>query len=166
MEVVRSLEKTLGQVYKSAPHLPANARKWLADNVWWIALIGVVLSVLGLLVLVPLFLTALGLSVFVAASGYSYGVNGTWALLSLISLVATTVLMAMAISPLKVKAKKGWTLLFISALVSLVFSVVVDILAFDVFGIVTTALWAAIAGYFLFEIHDQFGAKRVVKDKK
>ncbi len=170
MEAVRSLEKSLGQLYKSAPHTPVTFRKWLGENVWWIALIGVVLSVLSLLVLIPLTFAALGLGAFVAtspyASGYSYASNGVVALVSLTSLVVTTILMAMAISPLKAKAKKGWTLLFISALVSLALSAVIDIIILDVFGLLMTVIWAAIAGYLLFEIHSEFGGKHAVKSKK
>lgn len=166
MEAVHSLEVALGRIYKNTPHLPIGARKWLGDNVWWIALIGAVLSVLSLVVLIPLTLAALGLGILVTLGGYNYGANGLIALISLTSLVVTTVLMVIAISPLKVKAKKGWTLLFISALVSLALSAVIALLTVDIFSLLMTALWAAVAGYFLFEIHGEFGVKHVAKNKK
>jgi len=166
METVRSLEKTIAEWYKNVPHLPPNVRKWLGDNVWWIVVIGVVLSALSLFALIPLTLLALGLSTATVAGlpgAYGYvggGVMGiAWLtiLLSLITLVITTALLALAISPLKSKAKKGWTILFVITLASAVLGVLGNLVSFNIGGIVWTAIWAALEGYFLFEIHNQFG---------
>lgn len=170
MEAVRSLEKTLNDVYRNVPHLPKTFTQWLADNIWWLVIIGVVLSILSLLALIPLALFAFGLSASVATA-YTTDVSsfqGAWLSvgLQLAVLIATTVIEAFAISPLKVKAKKGWTLLFIAALVNTVANIIISLVDFNIFGIVTGLLWAAVWGYVLFEIHGYFGAAHKVAAKK
>jgi hypothetical protein len=161
MESVNELEKTVAQWYKNVPHLPKEFTKWLADNIWWLVVIGVVLAVLGLLALIPLALFSLGLSAGVNAIYPTYTAGGfglVWmgVLLSLVSLVVVTVLEAMAISPLKSKAKKGWTLLFIVAVVNALFSVLSNVVDLNFFGIVMAVVVVAIHGYFLFEIRSYF----------
>lgn len=170
MDTVRNLEKQIAGWYKGLPHLPAEVRSWIGNNVWWLTLIGVVLVGLSLLVLIPLVLAAFGLSALIGTSmlgnyAYTGGLGLAWlsALISLASAVASLVLMALAISPLKVKSKKGWSLLFLSLLVSLVFGIVGDLVTFSIVSIVTSLLWAAVEGYFLFEIRDEFGKKVVAK---
>lgn len=171
MELVHSLEKTLSEWYAKAPHLPAEARKWLADNVWWLAIVGVVLSVFGALSIIGIVFAAFGISAMVATTAYSpyvataFGAVWLAALVGLASIVATAVLLLMAVSPLKIKAKKGWTLLFIVALVSLALQVVSGLVTFDLGAIVVSVLWSAVGAYFLFEIHEYFGAKTKVAAK-
>lgn len=169
MELVHSLEKTLSQWYAKAPHLPVGGRKWLADNVWWLAIVGVVLSVFGALSIIGIVFAAFGLSAMVATSAYSPYVAGAFgavwlsALVGLASIVVTAVLLLMAVSPLKAKAKKGWMLLFIVALISLALQVVSGLVAFDFGGILVAVFWSAVGAYFLFEIHEYFGAKAPAK---
>ncbi len=163
MELVHSLEKTLSEYYAKAPHLPADARNWLASNVWWLAIVGIVLSVFAILSVVGIVFAAFGLSAYFASSMYSpyadVAFNAVWiaALIGLVSLVVTTALLAMAVNPLKSKAKKGWTILFVIALISLVLQVAGDILSFNIPGIIVAVFWAAIGAYFLFEIRGEFG---------
>lgn len=164
MELVYKLEKTVGQLYKNAPHLPVAGQKWLATNVWWLAAIGAAMGALAVLWLVPLALAAMGLSVlFPFAYGGGY-YTGFWfsTVLSLITLVAVTVLTGLAINPLKIKAKRGWNYLFLALVVQTAASVVVSVLAFDfmlVFNLFGAAVSAVIGAYFLFEIHGYFGVK-------
>lgn len=172
MEFVQSLEKSLSQLYKNVPHLPAGGRKWLGDNVWWLVIIAVVISVFGVFALLGALSAAFGLSAYVASSPYAAYASGSWGMVWLVSLIAlaglviTTVLMLMAINPLKTKAKLGWTLLFIILLIELVFGIVGDIVAIDIFGIILSLLWAAVWGYFLFEIRGEFGrAAKPVAEK-
>lgn len=168
MDTVRNLEKQAAGWYKQLPHLPAEVRTWLGNNVWWLVLVGVVLLGLSLLALIPLVLTALGLSAVLGASllgSYSYAGGLAWVsvLFALATAVAVLVLFLLAVSPLKAKSKKGWSLLFLSLLVALVFDLASDIVNMSVFGVVTSLLWAAVEGYFLFEIRDEFGRKVTAK---
>jgi hypothetical protein len=173
MEAVRSLEKTLDGLYKNTPHLPAGGRQWLGDNIWWIALIGAVLSVVGLLTVVPFILAVMGIGASLGepiynmyAPGASFGLYWLTALIAVVNIAASALLLSMAVNPLKAKAKKGWTLVFLSLLISFILTVISDIIIIDIVSIFFTTLWAAIGGYFLFEIHDQFGkvtAKKSIK---
>ncbi len=173
MEQVRALEKTISGWYANAPHLPVNARKWLANNVWWLAVVGIVLSAFAILSIIGILVVALGLSAFVATSVYSapYAgavVGATWlvSLIGLVGLVITVALLAMAVGPLKAKAKKGWTILFVIALISLAVQVVGDLVTFNLAGILVAVLWTGIGAYFLFEIRDEFGVQKVAAKAK
>jgi len=173
METLTSLEKTLSKWYKDLPHLPKGFTDWLAENIWWLVVIGVVLSILSLLVLIPVALIVFGITSGVASTyGYPGAMSVTGAglawlsvTLSIAALVVTTILEAMAISPLKAKAKKGWTLLFAVAVFNLAFNIVSALVEINIFGIITAILWAAVWGYFLFEIRSYFGAKHKAEAK-
>jgi hypothetical protein len=161
MADTKDLEATIGGWYEAMklPHLPKEGQKWLANNVWWLALIGAILSVLGLLAIVPLFLLAVGIGAAVSVVTVAY--SGLFWLSSLITVVAyigTTILLIMAINPLKAKAKRGWQLLFWSYLINFAFAIVSGLIVFSVMSIVTSLIGAAIAGYFLYEIRGYFGA--------
>lgn len=166
MATASNLESTIGGWYKKAPHLPKNAQKWLAENVWWLALIGAVLSVLGLFAIVPLLLVALSLSAAVTpymsvyAPGYAYaGLGWLSIMISSIGYIVTTILLVMAIGPLKERAKRGWNLLFWSFLINFALTIVADIVALNFLALVGALIGAAIGGYLLFEIHGYFGVK-------
>lgn len=160
MGALNQLENTAAGWFKQAPHLPANVKKWLADNVWWLALVGVAISAFGILALLPLLVGA-----SVLTSGYALyaGVDvGRTMLASWIGLgflVAVVVLEAMAIMPLKAKKKQGWNLLFLALLVSILSSLVGLVVTYGVSNIFSAVLTALIGGYFLFEIRDSFAKK-------
>ncbi len=164
MEMLSKLERTILNWFKNIPHLPQNARKWLGDNVWWIVVIGVVLTgiaVLGLLGVLFGNLSALS-SPFVAY--YASATFVVWAvvttIVSLVFVALECLIMAMAISPLKAKQKKGWVLLFASWLLSILAVVVTAVLTLNPFSFITNiifgAIGVAVGGYFIFEIHGQF----------
>jgi hypothetical protein len=170
MDQVHSFEKTAAQWYKNVPHLPKEFTKWLSDNIWWLVVIGVVISVLGLLALIPLALFAFGLSaganaIYPTYTDGSFGLLWVGVLLSLVGYVVVTILEAMAISPLKAKAKKGWTLLFMAVLANVAISILSNVVSVNFIGIVFALLWAAVHGYFLFEIRSYFGAAHKVEHK-
>lgn len=166
-----NLEATIGGWYEkmNLPHLPKEAQKWLANNVWWLALVGAILSVLGLLAIVPLFLLSLSITTIavgaVGAVGYS-GIFWLSALISVVSYVATTVLLFMAVNPLKTKAKRGWQLLFWSYLINFGLAVVSNLVVLNIVSVITSLIGAAIAGYFMYEIRGYFGAHHKVDAKK
>lgn len=170
MEIVKQIENMVARWLKPLPHLPGKGQKWLADNVWWITLVGVIISTLGTLSLIGVTLAAMALigatSGFLYLHGYAAnyvaytGWGVLWLTISIILLIAMVVIMAMAVGPLKEKKSKGWELLFLSTLLSAVFSIFNLLARFDIFnfisGLIFSALAIAIGVYFLFEIKSHF----------
>ena len=159
MEPLTKLEKIILGWYKKLPHLPESARKWLGDNVWWIAVIGLVLTCIGILSV--LFGTLLSTATSVA---YVLPAFAAWQLITgtvlLAFLVIEAILLGLAIKPLQVKQKKGWVLLYLLWLIGILYVVVYAVLTLNPFLFIVQvlfgAIWVAISGYFLFEIHGQF----------
>lgn len=176
MEQLHRLETTFAHWYNGAPHLPKNGRDWLADNVWWMALVGVILGALALAIAVPLLFTSLSLtstlSSYVtddAIHRTAVGMAWTGLALSVVSMVASVVLLTMAVNHLKVKNKQGWNLVFWLYLINFVLNVIGAVVLLNLGGLLSAVLGVAIGGYFLFEIRDNFGSaksKKAVKAKK
>lgn len=177
MKLISQLERTVRGWLKNVPHLPASARQWIGENAWWIAAVGAVVSGLGALgLLLGVFETLSALNNPYVAY-YASSTFVTWvvikSIVSLVFIAVTSVLLAVAISPLKEKQKKGWVLLFAAWLVSALSVVVSAVLTLNPFGLITNlifgALWVALGGYFIFEIHGQFAhteRSKGVKSKK
>ncbi len=159
MEPLTKLEKLILEWYKKVPHLPESFRKWLGDNVWWIAVIGLVFAAISALFV--LFGTLLGSA---AAVAYVLPTFAAWQIVtgvvSLVFLVLEAILLGLAIKPLQNKQKKGWVLLYLLWLLGVVYVVVGAVLTLNPFlfivQILFGAIWVAVSGYFLFEIHSQF----------
>lgn len=177
MELLGKLERTILGWLKDVPHLPIGVRKWIAENIWWIVVIGVVLTGISVLVLVGALFTNLStlgspiISYYASAAFVGWLVVTTAVSLAFVSI--ETVLLAFAVRPLKAKQKKGWVLLFAVWLLGILSAVVGAILTLNVLSflgsIIFGAVWVAISGYFLFEIHGQFAHvehSKGVKDKK
>lgn len=163
MESIRKLESTVAQWYEQAPHLPMKGRVWLAQNIWWIALVGLALGAFGVLsVLTVTFWASTAIGVYGGAAGVAVGSLAFLAvLIALAFSIILLVLLALAIAPLKAGKKKGWDLLFISALLSLASTVVGFLLSFNFGSLLVGLLGTAITGYFLFEIHSYFKVDRL-----
>lgn len=177
MEFLTKLEHKVIGWLKDVPHLPNGARKWLGTNVWWIVVIGVILGALaGLFSLIGLFTLFATLSspvVAYYASSSLIGLAVAKAVIALVFLGAEIALLAFAINPLKAKQKKGWVLLFMSWLVGALSVVVTAVLTLNPFSFIMSiifgALWVALGGYLLFEIHGQFAhveRSKGVQEKK
>ncbi len=161
MEFTNKLETMVSGWVKNLPHLPVAGQKWLAENVWWIALIGAIVSGIGVLFgLVGLLFGGVGAS-------FVYVIDptlATWLVVaSFVSLAFSAVrglLLALAVTPLKAIQKKGWTYLFYTWLLQALAVVVGAVLSLSAFGFISGillgAIGVAITGYFLFEIHGQF----------
>jgi hypothetical protein len=176
MESIHKLENTIEGWLKPFPHLPADWRKWISENVWWIVLVGVILSVIVVMMTIGMIMTAvaaIGAANTVVTSTFgTIGVNvaqvytGWWyiaTIISVVSLVVTIIIEAMAISPLKVLNKKGWDLMFIAYLIGIALSVVSAVLTLTIINLIGTAIGAAIGAYFLFEIRSHFKQAAIVK---
>lgn len=167
MSLVDKLETTVAGWLKSVPHLPTSYQKWIADNVWWLTIIGVIASVISIFMVIGAIMTYLTFP-FGAPAGYYYTqfyATG-WIVKSVLSLlfsVAATVLMAMAISPLQKFQRKGWSLLFLVLLVGVVSTVVGSAAELNpvgfIFGVIWGGIGAAIQAYLLFEVRSYFTAK-------
>lgn len=165
MESLQKLETVIAQWYKDVPHMPENGRKWLATNVWWLALVGTILGAIGIgsalvgMVLAGAVLVGLGGAVGAAITGIAWVV----VTIALAFSVLDVVLGAIAIAPLKVQRKRGWTLLFIIMLLNVVSAVVTFLFSLNVFQLAWSLLLVAIGGYFLFEVRTYFHESPKIK---
>lgn len=163
MESVRKLEYTIAQWHEKMPHLPVKSQVWLAQNIWWIGLVGLVIGSLGVLsVLAVTFWASTAIGLYGGVAG---AVVGSLAFIAVLVALALSILMlallGMAIVPLKAGKKKGWDLLFISAMLSLASTVIGFILSFNFGSLIIGLFGTAVMGYFLFEIYSYFKVDRL-----
>lgn len=168
MEFVNMLEKRVEEILNKMklPALPAVIRSWLGQNIWWIAAVFAVLSAFGVLFALGGILTSLAAMSALPGSWVVGAVVGWGIVTGIVSLIFSAVdatLLGLAVNPLQLKQKKGWTLLFIVWLVgalSIAVSILLGILALNPFAVIGTvifgALSLAISGYVLFEIRREF----------
>jgi len=156
------VEQMIEKWLKAIPHLPKSGQRWLAENVWWMALVCAILSGISVLVLLNTLreLTS-------PVSFYGYVLTSTFTgweifttIVSAVFVIITGLLLAVAVKPLRAIEKKGWTLLFMVSLVQAINVVVGAVLSLSVFGFITQVIFGAIGFaigiYFLFEIRDHF----------
>jgi hypothetical protein len=164
MESIVKLEEMAAERYKGAPHLSKSGQKWLATNVWWITLVGVILGGFGILSIIAatFFASALLVGYAGIAGTALAGLAFSAVLVTLAFSVVVIVLMLMAISPLKALNKKGWNLLFLVLLLQIASLVITFLFNYSLMGLIWGLIMAAIGGYFLFEIREYFtGVKKV-----
>lgn len=173
-----SMSKTEDMVaswFKPLPHLPKTAQKWIAENSWWIVVVGVIASGISILVGISAIFSYMA---FLGNAASYYGVyttspyGGGWIIQSVIALLFSllvVILLATAITPLKSMQRKGWDRLFLVLLVNAASVVVGSILTLSVFGfifgLIFGAIGLAISAYFIFEIQSHFGASHRVLGK-
>ncbi|UTX51438.1 hypothetical protein KI440_00540 [Candidatus Saccharibacteria bacterium TM7i] len=173
MDLLKKLEHTIAGWLKSVPHLPAEGRTWLGNNIWWIVIIGAVacglaiISTLGVLFGSMALFGAVGLPSYVASTVVAWGI--VHSLVALVFLVVQGILFVTAIQPLRAKVKRGWVLLFATLLVgalSIVLNAVLTLSIGDfIVSILMGAIGLAIGAYFIFEIHGEFAHdERLKKD--
>jgi len=169
---IEKIEETLAKWLKPLPHLPVKFTKWVATNLWWIVLIGVVLSALSLIAMFTALFAIfayLNLGTTTVLGHYvtsSYSVFSALAsIVSILFMIGTIVLTAMSISPLKSSLRKGWTLLFMVMLIQATFVVISAVLSGNVFlfvsNLLSGAVGVAISAYLLFELRSYFVGKAV-----
>lgn len=178
MKSIEKLETTVARWLEPLPHLPTSARKWIAQNIWWMIMVGVILSVIGILAMIGGILTTISLlGTTVSVYGYYIAPAYTgWFVFSLIvSLaftIATVALIAMAINPLKVYQKEGWKLLFWAFILRVVAIVINAIFTFNasdsIWTVINGAVGIIIGVYLLYEIRSYFNisVKSKVTSKK
>ncbi|MFZ1249932.1 MAG: hypothetical protein WAR37_00565 [Candidatus Microsaccharimonas sp.] len=177
MNILSKLERTLLTWFKEIPQLPTSLKQWLGANAWWIAVVGALFSGISVLWLV---ITLLGNIAALDGSSVSYYASTTfitWTIVTTSVSLAFTILeclfLSLSVTPLKNMQKKGWVLLFATWLLTAVSVVTEAILSLNPFSFVLSllfgAIWIAVAGYFLYQIHGQFAhveRSKGVKAKK
>lgn len=154
------LEKTLDEIVnkKQPLQLPANARKWLAENVWWLSLIGGILTLYGAFSVWRLSQVANPyLEVARMYGGSAVTDLGAMWYVALAVMVAEGVMLLLAVSKLKTQSKSGWNLLFYTTLLSLVLGVVYLLVPqYGVSSLFGTLVGTAIGWFFLFQVRSHF----------
>lgn len=167
MSLIKTAETTIKGWLKPVPTLPSDARKWLGENVWWIATIGVVALIIGTLMGIQGYTRSMAtLNAFGINYGYGLGLN---VLVSVLFSAVTAILLATAVQNLRAKKKLGWDRLFLVVLVEAAFVVVNAVLTFDVIEFIFTlligAIGLAVGAYLTLEIKSEF-EPHVKKAKK
>lgn len=165
MGIVDKSEKLVADILKSLklPKLPVIVRKWLGDNLWWIALALAILSGIGAL----MGLTTLLGSLAALAVSSVFAVFVGWAVISsaisVIFSAAGAAVLGAAVKPLQLKQRQGWALFFVSwvlGALSTALSVIFGILSLNIIGAMATlifgALWLGVYAYALFEVRSEF----------
>jgi hypothetical protein len=160
---LKKIEETVASWIKPIPHLPTNGRKWLAENFWWLVLIGVILMGMSAIAMLNV-LSLFGNSMNYMMSWYAPAALTGWVyfvtFVSLIFLVIQIVLMSMAINPLKMMKKHGWDLMFLVLLVSTASMIVNFFINYNSLNPITSLLVGVIAfvidAYLLFEVRSYF----------
>lgn len=139
-ELESFLDENLGH---KVPKIPEHWRKTIAKIGPWITLIALIISL-------PIIFAAIGLTAFFApfaamGGAYSWGV---WSGSSLVALVASLILEALALPYLFKLKKEGWAYLFYAILLTLVS----HMLYFDFGGI----LGSIVSLYIIFQIKNQY----------
>jgi hypothetical protein len=164
MENVRKLEVMMASWYKNMPHLPKNGQKWLAENIWWLMLVLVVIGAMGVAsVIMATFFAGVLLSTIGPVGAAVGGIALVAVIVTMLFSIVILVLSAMAVSPLRMLLKKGWTLLFIVILLQVAAHVASFLLGFNLITLIWNLFFTAVAAYFLFEIRDLFVATRAKK---
>jgi len=170
---IRTLETKLIQWFRPLPHFPASFKKWLGDNIWWIVLIGAIVSTISSLVLISGFITLVSIVTGVAhyAEWYLNNTYYTWwsvvvALVNLAFTVVVTILMWQAVAKLKEHEARGWHLLFLIALIDAAGAIIVDVLNLSIIGLIFSLVGIAIGMYIIFEFRSEFVKIDVVRTRK
>ena len=149
---MNAIVKPLEELYSKAPVLPTNWKESLVKVSPWLALVFGVLSLLtGLLGV----LGAGAVSLYAPLAGAAGGILAIWIWVSVVLLFVEGVVLLLAYPSLKKRLLKGWNLLFLLELVWLV-SRVIDVLTFNISGIVGAVIGAVVGFYFLFQIKSYY----------
>lgn len=145
----KSLEDNLDlYLGKKAPQLPKEWREFLVKIAPYLAILGVIIGVPGVLAL-------LGLGTFIVPLGTIGGIVsgkpflGLGYLVNVIFLGVMIVLEALAISPLFKRSKTGWNYLYYSTLLG----AVQNIIGFNIGGLIIGTL---ISLYLLFQVKEYY----------
>lgn len=159
------LEKWLDEaVNKKQPlQLPTNVRKWIAENAWWITLIGGIASLWSVWGFwqAGQYINGLGrwadeLAKTYGSTTYATELGPLW-YLALAGLFVQAVVMLLAVSKLKDHKKAGWNLIFYVSLINIVIGIVYLLVpSYGAGSLIGTAVGTAISWFFLFQVRSYF----------
>ncbi len=168
MGALQNAEKSLEGVFKDLPKLPDSSKEALAKFWPWLALIAGIVQILAALALWRLLSWADrftdGVSEFSRLyTGVAVGPSSfekTIIYLGVLILIVDALILLMAYPHLKRRAKQGWDLLFLGALINAVYSVL-QVFTYQrglgdfIFGLIGSAF----GFYLLFQVKEKFNSK-------
>ncbi len=172
MESIEKLEAQIAGWLRPLPHLPTKGQKWFADNAWWMVVVSINFSIMGILAVISSIFTAIAFMNAVSSyssiySSYSSSssYNG-WIilvfLLVLSILIVNIILMALAVTPLQLSQKKGWNRLFRILLLNAILMLIGAISTWTLLGFVVVLIVGTIVAsagtYLLFETRSHFSS--------
>lgn len=157
-EKLSGVENWLAGLYKNLPALPEGLRRWLANNAYWLALIGGLLGLLSAWGMWQVLQQTENVLISMYTYGVAYGQDYRVAIwVTLITTVVQSVLLLMAYNGLRAQSKKGWNMLFYVGLLSVVTIVAYLLTAtYGVGNAIGSLIGMAISFYFLFQIRGYF----------
>lgn len=170
--IVKPLDAVLAPIFKSLPPLPEGARNAIA-KIWpWAALI---LGVMQLFAVYGLWQAGHIASAWIDYANELSAVAGqpvTYSLgifywIGIATLALDGVLLLCAVAPLMSAKKSGWNLLFLSAILNLVYGIII---VFDGYygnfsNLIGSLIGSAIVFYFLYQVRDHYLGKSTVVKK-
>lgn len=169
MKILRDIENVLTGWFDRLPHLPQNAQEWFAKHIWWLVAVWSVLGAIGAIGLfMALFVTRemLVRYEFDAAliEQATSPIGRANMIIVLIFYVIVVALAVYAVPYLKHRQKRGWTLLFIAALITAIESVILLFINLSLSAFIGNMFMTFVGLYILFEMRDYF--KKHTKNKK
>ncbi|MBI2031692.1 MAG: hypothetical protein HYT08_03700 [Candidatus Levybacteria bacterium] len=143
----KGLTKSLDEAYAKLPALPVGIKEFIVTVAPWLALI---FGILAILAGISAFGLLSVLSPFAAVSGAGqYAISG---IISSVILLAQGVVELIAFPSLQARKIKGWNLIFLS----LVLSVLSSLTTLSISGVLWSLIAAAIGYYFLYQVKSYY----------
>lgn len=179
MTALQTLEKKLADIYKGAPKLSDNTKETLARYWPYLALVA---GIIQLLIAVSFYhVTRVVIEptynyanqIFLASTGRALGPTGfdkTLIYIAILSLAVDAVILLMAYPKLVARSKKGWDLLFLAAVINVVYAVL-SLFLYNggVMSFIGSLIGSAFGFYLLYQVREKYsGGPRLtsqVKDK-
>ena len=168
MGAVKQLESSIEKVFKDLPHLPESSREGLA-KIWpWLALIGGVVQLMAAWALYRV--ADWADKVYDLANSLSayYGVrevgpssfDKTVIYVGVAVLAVEAVILLLAFPKLQKRQRSGWDLLFLGALINVVYAVL-QIFTYQrgIGSFIMSLIGSALGFYLLFEVKGKFSGK-------
>lgn len=170
MKQLEQAEKTIGDLFKSAPVLPKNSKDAIVNVMPWIALIFGVIQIIvayGVWQLAHVVDRAADLintyaAYYTVPAAHISAFDRTVIYLGAVVLLIDGVIGIMAYKALAARQRRGWDLMFLAALVNLAYAVIsIFINGRGVGSFIMSLLGSAIGFYLLFQIKETYTKKSV-----